>query len=299
MDVQELLAGLGDFDPDAASTQPFWDDEHISRHMLAAHLDESTDAASRRSVHRQATLDWLDREVFGRLAAGPGAGNGGDVAPGKTAGCPRDIIDLGCGPGLYALPLAARGHRVTGLDLSARSLAHARQAAVRQGLDIAWRQGSYLDLADREAFDLALMIYCDLGALTVAGRDRVLERIRQALRPGGLLVFDFFGPELPATQPDRRSWSLHHGGFWAERSHLLLEESRHFPDRQVCARRMAAIDQASLEVKLWHLRDYYFTPAAITGLLGRHGFREVTIHDAVMGPTDFQTARVRFVIARG
>jgi 2-polyprenyl-6-hydroxyphenyl methylase/3-demethylubiquinone-9 3-methyltransferase len=43
------------------------------------------------------------------------------------------VVDLGCGGGLFALPVAERGARVVGLDLSARSLAAGRREAERRG----------------------------------------------------------------------------------------------------------------------------------------------------------------------
>ena len=42
---------------------------------------------------------------------------------------PARILDAGCGPGLYAVPLAAVGHDVTGIDVSAPALRHARGLA--------------------------------------------------------------------------------------------------------------------------------------------------------------------------
>ena len=94
-------------EPFSAYTTPeFWDDPHISAQMLAHHLDPATAAASRPHAFIDASVDWL-RSVLG---LGPGS----------------RVLDLGCGPGLYAVRLARRGVRVLGVDASARSLAHAR-----------------------------------------------------------------------------------------------------------------------------------------------------------------------------
>jgi 2-polyprenyl-3-methyl-5-hydroxy-6-metoxy-1,4-benzoquinol methylase len=44
-------------------------------------------------------------------------------------GTPTDVLDLGCGPGLYTERLAALGHRCVGIDVSPASIAFARARA--------------------------------------------------------------------------------------------------------------------------------------------------------------------------
>lgn len=70
-----------------------------------------------RSLHRVKAfhLELLEREWDGRFAG-------------------ARVVDLGCGGGLLALPLAERGARVVGVDLSAGSLAAARAEARRRGV---------------------------------------------------------------------------------------------------------------------------------------------------------------------
>ncbi len=84
----------------------FWDDPHISEQMLTAHLDAKSDAASRRPQIINGEVAWL---IEG-LQLDEGAA----------------LLDMGCGPGLYASRLAQRGFHVTGVDYSVRSLACAQ-----------------------------------------------------------------------------------------------------------------------------------------------------------------------------
>jgi SAM-dependent methyltransferase len=83
----------------------FWDDPHISRGMLEAHLNPVNDLSSRRPVT-------IDKEVNHLLSSRV-------LKPGDR------VLDLGCGPGLYASRLAKNGLKVTGIDISARSLNYA------------------------------------------------------------------------------------------------------------------------------------------------------------------------------
>ena len=97
----------------------FWDDPHISKGMLASHLNPNVAGASRRPETIDRTVAWLV-ETLGLRE--------GDA-----------VVDLGCGPGLYASRLAERGLRVTGVDYSRRSIAYATQYADEHGLEIAYR----------------------------------------------------------------------------------------------------------------------------------------------------------------
>lgn len=156
--------------------EPFWDDEHISAQMLAAHLDPDFEGASRNHAFIDHSVAWITRVA-------------------TTTEYSR-LLDLGCGPGLYAERLARAGYRVTGVDFSRRSIAHARNAAEQQGLAIDYHYENYLTLDLGQQFDVAIMIYCDYGALSAVDRRTLLDRARAHLRPGGLLVLDVFSVRL-------------------------------------------------------------------------------------------------------
>ena len=85
-----------------ASSSAFWDDENISRYMLEAHLDPDVEGATRKHAFIQRSADWIAECCRG------GAG--------------KKLLDLGCGPGLYAELFNDRGFQVTGLDFSRRSI---------------------------------------------------------------------------------------------------------------------------------------------------------------------------------
>ena len=93
-------------------------------------------------------------------------------------------LDIGCGGGLAAEPLARMGARVTGIDASGRAIDAARRHARAAGLDIAWRRGAVEDM-DETAFDIVLALeviehVADAGAFLAAAAARTA--------PGGLLV---------------------------------------------------------------------------------------------------------------
>ncbi|MGD0866864.1 MAG: methyltransferase domain-containing protein [Rhizomicrobium sp.] len=56
------------------------------------------------------------------------------------------VMDLGCGPGLLAIPFARAGMAVTAVDPEPEMLAAAEAGAREAGLSIAFRQGSSFDL---------------------------------------------------------------------------------------------------------------------------------------------------------
>ena len=107
------------------------------------------------------------------------------VAPDWTG---LNVLDLGCGGGFMAEPLAQRGAHVTGVDPSAASLEAARKHAETQGLDIAYRQG----VGEVIPLDLNSMdrVVCVDVLEHVQDIDKVLSEVRRVLRPNGLFLFD-------------------------------------------------------------------------------------------------------------
>ena len=116
------------------------------------------------------------------------------------------ILEVGCGTGRVATALAADGHEVVGIDLSAPMLRLAQHR----------REALSADAAARLSFHLADMTTLDLGRdfalivaparvfqfmLTSAAQREALAALRTHLRPNGRLVLDLFDPLLDRVVP--------------------------------------------------------------------------------------------------
>ncbi len=102
---------------------------------------------------------------------------------------PASILDCTCGIGTQALPLAAKGFRVTGTDLSGRSIERARAEAEARGLAAEFHQADVRDIPELGEFDA--VISCDNSLphlLTDEDLGLALTSIRRRLHPGGLLL---------------------------------------------------------------------------------------------------------------
>lgn len=99
---------------------------------------------------------------------------------------PLDALDVGCGTGFLSLELAARGHRVTGVDFAQQMLARARQKAAATSAAIRFEEADAenLPFAD-QSFDIALSRHL---LWTLPHPQRAIEEWLRVLRPGGRLV---------------------------------------------------------------------------------------------------------------
>jgi SAM-dependent methyltransferase len=199
--------------PFTAGESLFWDDPHISTHMLAAHLDPAFEAASRSPGIIDRSVHWM----IGTL-------------PLKTG---DSVLDLGCGPGLYASRLARAGLRVTGVDYSRRSIQYAVQYASENHLEITYRYENYLDLHDEDQYNAALLIYGDFCPLSPEQRSRLLRKVYRALKPHGKFVLDVSTRVHRRKHGSRNGWRALETGFWKPGPHLLLEEGFDYPEQSI------------------------------------------------------------------
>lgn len=233
----------------------FWDDPHIASQMLAAHLDPTTDAASRRPEFIQASAAWIASLVP------PGA----------------SLVDLGCGPGLYGRELSGLGLRVTGVDLSSNSIRYAR--AHDPAGD--YRVLNYLTTPLPGIHEIATLIWCDYGALTPDERRVLLRRVAAALAPGGLFVLDVFTPAWLRGHAETTTDEDHpDGGFFSPLPHRCLSSTCHY-DGRVSVDQYLVIDQTgSRRHNIWNT---CFTPEELTAELAASGFAVVGTYDDVRG----------------
>jgi 2-polyprenyl-6-hydroxyphenyl methylase/3-demethylubiquinone-9 3-methyltransferase len=105
----------------------------------------------------------------------------------------KSALDVGCGAGLLAEPLARLGAEVTGLDAAPELIAVARDHAAAQGLEIDYRAGELEELQGQ--FDL---ITCMEVIEHVADPAAFVKSLAQRLKPGALLVM---------STPNATGWS--------------------------------------------------------------------------------------------
>jgi SAM-dependent methyltransferase len=103
---------------------------------------------------------------------------------------PMQILDLACGFGRHANRLAALGHSVTGVDFMPGFLELARQKAAEMGVQVDYRQADMRQVSFWEKFDRVLLLFTSCGYFEDEENVRVMEKVANALKPGGLLGFD-------------------------------------------------------------------------------------------------------------
>lgn len=100
----------------------------------------------------------------------------------------RRLLDIGCGTGSSALPMLERGYAVTGVDVSAEMLAHARE---KLGPHVRLELADMRTLPTFGAFDLIWSVADGVNCLLdVDELEAAFAGLRRNLAPGGVVVFD-------------------------------------------------------------------------------------------------------------
>ena len=240
----------------------FWDDPHISKSMLEAHLNPTADGASRRPETIEKTIKHLMESSL--------------IKQGEKA------LDLGCGPGLYSARLCMNGVNVTGIDLSARSIKYARQSAVEQGLSIQYICSNFFAIDFENEFDCVLQIYGELCTFPDEARDRLFGLVHRALKNGGRFIFDVSTRDLRKRTGIKNCWYYSDGGFWQPGRHVVLEQGFDYPQQDTWLDQYTIIDEAGV-VKTYRLWFHDYSLTTLSQVLGAQGFEIEHVWSALDG----------------
>jgi ubiquinone/menaquinone biosynthesis C-methylase UbiE len=110
------------------------------------------------------------------------------------------VLELGCGTGRVAIPIARAGVEVVGLDFSKAMLDVAKRKAARlskRAASLTFIHAEMQDFSLDNKFQLAIIPFRGFQSLlTVADEVETLLNIKRHLAPGGRLVFSIFVPDL-------------------------------------------------------------------------------------------------------
>jgi SAM-dependent methyltransferase len=184
------------------------------------------------------------------------------------------VLELGVGTGRIAVPVAAAGVDVVGVDLSAGMLEVARERAELAGVSVDLRQGDMRSPPVEDAFPLVICPFRSLLHMeTDADRRTALRAVRRLLAADGRLVFDVFAPGADDIADTHGRWLEREPGIW-ERADWD-EETRTLVLRVRGPGGDAEMSLAWLSVAEWRdlLADEGFAVEALYGWFDRSPWR--------------------------
>lgn len=247
-----------------------WTDPYIQENLLKAHLDFSSDAASRNKESIEIIVDFIDRKLDRK----------------------SKLLDLGCGPGLYAELLTQKGHTVTGIDFNKKAIEY----AVKQNPAIEYIENDYIQNFPLGEYDAIIMIYCDMGTHSDNDRDILLKNCYSSLKEGGKLIFDVFNEDIINDKHEGSDWEYSpNGGFWAEKEYLLLSQTFHYPENHAFAYQYNLVK--ATDSKHFVIWERYYTQDEIMIVLKNIGFKNIVINYKLLSANNFTSSNEMFIVA--
>jgi 2-polyprenyl-3-methyl-5-hydroxy-6-metoxy-1,4-benzoquinol methylase len=242
-----------------------WTDKYISKQLLEIHLNPDINLASRAKQSIDNTIEFIS----------------------KFYSKPKlKILDLGCGPGLYAERLAKSGHQVTGIDFSNTSIEYATRQARKKNLSINYKCIDYLNIDYKDLFDLVLLVYTDFCVLIPSERKKLLGNIYKALKPDGIFIFDAINKKhFEQKFQEYNTWSFETKGFWKNAPYLELNNGLNYFNENVFLQQHIIIDQAG-KIKTYRFWTHYFDVDDIINILIDSGFKDIESFENVLPYTD-------------
>jgi 2-polyprenyl-3-methyl-5-hydroxy-6-metoxy-1,4-benzoquinol methylase len=249
-------------------TSVMWTDSHISTQLLDVHLNSEIDLASRKTNTIKSTVEWI---------------------LGSTDLRKLNILDLGCGPGLYSELLAKKGHKVTGVDFSSHSIKYAKKEAEKKNLDIRYLNENYLELElEENSFDLVILIYTDFGVLLPPERDQLLDVIKKVLKPDGIFIFDVLNDNNIESKTSPKSWEVSEQGFWKDTPYLALSDSYFYENEKVILYQHILLDEQE-NMNVYRFWTHFFTHSDLSKILNDHGYNNVSFYEDVLHQGDLRS----------
>ncbi|MXY46596.1 MAG: class I SAM-dependent methyltransferase [Chloroflexi bacterium] len=279
MNLSDILDHRSPPEPWSEGDNIPWNDVDFSRRMLREHLTQSHDLASRRSEKIVAHVDWIHRELL--------------------SGNPTAVLDLGCGPGLYASRFVRQGQRCVGIDFSPTSIEYARAQADAERLPVDYIQADIRAADYGTDFGIVMLIFGEFNVFKPTDAAHILRKAYASLSAGGRLLLEAHDYDAIRQFGSRPvSWYAAESGLFSDSPHICLQEN--FWDANIAAvtRRYFIVDAATGEVTRYAQSLKAYTADEYRAALQAAGFCEVRFYPSLHGEKDPSQSDLLAISAR-
>jgi len=159
-----------------------------------------------------------------------------------------NVLELAIGTGRVALPLAARGLAVQGIDASEAMVAQLRNKP--GGSNIPVKIGDMAEVRVDDSFDLIYLVFNTIFNLTTQeAQVRCFQNAARHLRPNGVFVVETVVPDITGYVDDQRV-----KGSWARIDSVRFEVAIHDPVLQTVAFQRIVIDKEGTRIVPHYMR---------------------------------------------
>jgi SAM-dependent methyltransferase len=189
------------------------------------------------------------------------------------------ILDLACGTGRQAIELARRGYEVVAFDLSLSMLARAGDEAQERDVKLNFIQGDMREMTFEEQFD---GVYCwntAFGFFDEEKNAQVVDRVRGALKAGGLFLLDVVNRDFIVRQSPSLAW------FEGDGCVCMDEMTIDFITSRMKVKRTLMLDDGRTRETEYSVRVYSLHE--LGKILHEHGFKVTEVSGRVAMPGVF------------
>jgi len=244
-----------------------WHDKDFSQRMLKEHLSQKHDAASRRTTIIKKHVHWIHTHIL--------------------EGRKSRILDLGCGPGLYAARLSKLGHTCHGIDYSPASIDYAEKHAPER---CSFTLGDIRSTDFGSGYDLVMFIFGEFNVFKPKDARTILNKAYTALNPGGKIVLEpqtFDAVYATGNQPG--TWYSAEKELFADVPHVCLMESFWDEELSVAIERYFILDASNYEVTRYAASTQAYEDEELIQMLIESGFQNPEFYPSLTGVEDDQS----------
>jgi SAM-dependent methyltransferase len=180
------------------------------------------------------------------------------------------VLDVPCGHGRIAIELAARGHVVTGLDLSPEEIARAKATARERNVQVDYRIGDMRADVPAGAFDATACFGHSFGYFDDDDNAAFLRSLHRSLRPGGgfAMETDFCLESYLPRFSDRPFWTKAGETYLLQRETFDPERGRMNIEQTYLAPKGGVVETKRLSCRVYAYRE-------LIALMRSCGFEDV------------------------